>query len=293
MRSSKSGPDFIGVGPEKTGTSWLDTQLREHPNVWVPPVKELRYFVEKNTFPDETFWDRMNSKKSWHREQYVEYTKDRLKSICLNPIQNILFERKRLIWDFRYIMLRHNDNWYLSCFENDPNKISGEISPQYFFSSLSQIESIHKLLPNCKILITLRQPIDWVWSFAKMAIKNGHLQKRYGTLDVFIDSKINNCSFSKSLANWKSFYPDKQILVLFYDNLNKEPWEYYKKICFFLGITPDDNRKSKVKERVNVGGKEPLPNWLIEKVKNGWNDDIQVLSSMVSDLPASWINWRC
>ena len=30
---SMSGPDFIGVGPEKTGTSWIHRQLSAHPDV--------------------------------------------------------------------------------------------------------------------------------------------------------------------------------------------------------------------------------------------------------------------
>ena len=40
----EAGPDFIGVGPEKTGTTWIHSRLRRHPDVWVPPIKELRYF---------------------------------------------------------------------------------------------------------------------------------------------------------------------------------------------------------------------------------------------------------
>src|SRR5207253_633787 len=37
-------PDFLCIGAQKAGTSWLYRQLTEHPDFWMPPVKELHYF---------------------------------------------------------------------------------------------------------------------------------------------------------------------------------------------------------------------------------------------------------
>jgi len=37
-------PDFLCVGAQKGGTSWLYQQLESHPGFWMPPVKELHYF---------------------------------------------------------------------------------------------------------------------------------------------------------------------------------------------------------------------------------------------------------
>ena len=34
-------PDFLCVGAQKGGTSWLYRQLEAHPDFWMPPVKEL------------------------------------------------------------------------------------------------------------------------------------------------------------------------------------------------------------------------------------------------------------
>lgn len=37
--------DFIGVGPQKTGSSWLHETLKDHPNICLPIVtKELQFF---------------------------------------------------------------------------------------------------------------------------------------------------------------------------------------------------------------------------------------------------------
>jgi len=37
-------PDFLCVGAQKAGTSWLYHQLDFHPDFWMPPIKELHYF---------------------------------------------------------------------------------------------------------------------------------------------------------------------------------------------------------------------------------------------------------
>src|SRR5438046_9791001 len=41
-------PDFLCVGAQKAGTSWLYRQLEPHPDFWMPPVKELHYLNQLN-----------------------------------------------------------------------------------------------------------------------------------------------------------------------------------------------------------------------------------------------------
>src|SRR5205085_831376 len=42
--ASRLGPDFLCMGAQKAGTGWLYEQLRNHPDFWMPPMKELHYF---------------------------------------------------------------------------------------------------------------------------------------------------------------------------------------------------------------------------------------------------------
>ncbi|MBD3316175.1 MAG: glycosyltransferase, partial [Chitinivibrionales bacterium] len=37
-------PDFLGIGAQKAGTSWLDANLRKHPELFLPDMKELHFF---------------------------------------------------------------------------------------------------------------------------------------------------------------------------------------------------------------------------------------------------------
>src|ERR1039458_6861035 len=38
-------PDFLGIGPTKTGTTWLARHLSQHPHIFVPAEKETGYFT--------------------------------------------------------------------------------------------------------------------------------------------------------------------------------------------------------------------------------------------------------
>ncbi len=36
-------PDFLGIVAQKSGTTWLHDKLWRHPQVWLPPIKELHH----------------------------------------------------------------------------------------------------------------------------------------------------------------------------------------------------------------------------------------------------------
>lgn len=38
---------FYGIGAQKAGTTWLSAMLRQHPQVWIPDIKEVHYFTRE------------------------------------------------------------------------------------------------------------------------------------------------------------------------------------------------------------------------------------------------------
>src|SRR6185503_5238860 len=42
-RPHVEGPDFICIGMPRSATGWLYDQLAQHPDFWMPPIKELGY----------------------------------------------------------------------------------------------------------------------------------------------------------------------------------------------------------------------------------------------------------
>ena len=52
-------PDFIGIGAQKAGTTWLDRNLRSHPQIWMPRIKEIHYFdrrINDTIAPDDEWY---------------------------------------------------------------------------------------------------------------------------------------------------------------------------------------------------------------------------------------------
>jgi len=44
MSVDKTTPDFLFIGPDKTGSSWLNYVLSQHPACYVPPAKDIWFF---------------------------------------------------------------------------------------------------------------------------------------------------------------------------------------------------------------------------------------------------------
>ncbi len=53
-RRSKS-PGFLIIGAQKCGTTWLHRHLSRHPELWLPPGKELEFFSYERHLEDPGF----------------------------------------------------------------------------------------------------------------------------------------------------------------------------------------------------------------------------------------------
>jgi hypothetical protein len=45
-------PDFLGISAPKTGSTWLAANLRRHPEIFVPEIKEVKYFSSYHQYLD-------------------------------------------------------------------------------------------------------------------------------------------------------------------------------------------------------------------------------------------------
>src|SRR3989338_6830481 len=49
-------PNFIGIGVAKSGTTWLSEILRAHPQIFIPPEKELVFFSYEENYKNGINW---------------------------------------------------------------------------------------------------------------------------------------------------------------------------------------------------------------------------------------------
>ena len=82
---------FIGIGAHKAGTNWLYVNLQNHPDIWLPPRKEIHYFARRRIYPSPSYLDcsrnllrRFLLPKNSDREYQIELIKS-LYSLLKKP----------------------------------------------------------------------------------------------------------------------------------------------------------------------------------------------------------------
>lgn len=112
---------------------------------------------------------------------------------------------------------------------------------------------------------------------------------RFGTLEAFVESRFDGKSFSGSIANWKRHFGELAS-ISFYDDLCRDPWEYYVMMCERLGIEPDPARQGIVSRRINSGRERPIDPAHADLIRRILRPDLEKLEEMGIALPPGWLN---
>ena len=148
-------PDFLCIGAQKSGTTWLCRNIEKHPEIWIPPFKEIHYFD--------------NLRKKIELNIFVKtQIERRVRRLIKMPFFILHSLRKgdyqRMKWFLRWYFLMMNDSRYTSLFNPDKGQISGELTPGYSIIKSEEIAKVKGILPNVKIIYLLRNPVERVWS---------------------------------------------------------------------------------------------------------------------------------
>jgi hypothetical protein len=288
-------PDFICIGPTKTGTTWLYEMLRHHPQVWLPPLKELRFFNEGNVVPAHSLQNVLFS-RHWH---YAMMRQRLLKNIkSMTSRKRIAYKKYAEPWWFyRYCFGRRSFEWYSSLFLPDENRLAGDISPPYYEIPEPRIREVSNFNPKIKILIFIRNPVERVWSLALMALcrdKGRSLAEVTPAEFIkFFDYVFNTSrSYLDSIKLWSAYFPD--VFVGYYDALKENPSRFFQDICEFLGIKGDRVAPSLLCQHVNRGMNMALPFDFAEYLRSQYYDEIMSLAQEHgSRYPNIWFENRC
>jgi hypothetical protein len=231
-------PDFIGIGAQKAGTTWLSHNLQLHPDIWMPRNKELHYFddrIRDPRNPVSRLYSRITGKghvnRRWRRQ-----VKSRLRSHWNRlPGQDLL-------WDLKYYAGAPGDGWYVSLFEPGRGKVKGEITPAYSTLPIDEVAHVHEVVPEAKIIFMLRNPIERAWSQFVMRLDRSG-QKDFGLTrhrmllrNVDREGSRSRTDYLHALENWTTFYQEKRIFVGFLEDVHFYPEELLGSMYRFLGV---------------------------------------------------------
>ena len=206
-------PNLFIVGMPKSGTSALYYFLKQHPDVFMSPLKEPKYFAT------DMYGER---DRYQHREKFY-------------PIRT--------------------EKEYLKLFKKVKNeKIIGEASPQYSYSKVAA-KNIHKMNPNAKIIIMLREPADFLYSLHSQKRFDGSEQESDFKRALLLEKKrkkglplsktapapprilyYERAKYTGQIKRYLNVFNKKQIKIIIFEDFKKDNTKVYKQILRFLNV---------------------------------------------------------
>lgn len=235
-------PDFLIVGAAKSGTTSLHYYLKQHPQIFMPKVKELWFFAYRGEPP--------SCIPLWLKDE----------------------------WGLRFSDLSDYTRHFADAGEN---QIIGEISPIYLYryeKTISNIKEVYEgKYKHLKIIMILRNPIERAWSHFVMnkrdgneeldnfmeAIRDDVVRQRLKSLGI---PSYDYCGMGLYLPGVKAYLNEfLKVKVILYDDLCADSIKVVKEVFGFLGV--DDEFIPDTAKRYNISGepKSKILDYLIAK----------------------------
>jgi hypothetical protein len=201
-------PDFLVIGAPKAGTTALHAALARHPELYMSPIKEPKFFLTDGPPPTKGGpGDALTYREHvWRREDY-----------------EALFDPA------------------------PPGALCGESTPLYLYDRAA-MRRIRETLPDAKLIVILRDPVErahsnWthLWSAGLEPIGDfvracGEEQRRIASGWASFWHYTGLGRYGEQLEYLFTLFPREQVLVLRYRRMVDEPEQTLDRICGFLGV---------------------------------------------------------
>ena len=220
-------PNFLIIGAAKSGTSSLYDYLKQHPQVYMPVTKEPNFFVfEGLNLPP--FSGSADSQTLYKR-------------LYKHSITNI--------------------DGYQELFQGvSQEKAIGEASVRYLYFPQAA-ERIKKYIPNVKMIIMLRNPIDRLYSHYLMMKVRYRLEPLSLAQAIEQEEKriYNNWGWDwhyvrvgmyyNQVKHYLNLFKSEQIKVFLYDDFCTNPLGIFQEVCQYIGVddtfVPDMSKRNR------------------------------------------------
>jgi len=147
--------------------------------------------------------------------------------------------------------------WYQKFFVGcDPERPVGEIAPTYFDQPAAR-GRIATLIPDCKIVCSLRDPVERVYSQYKTWHRSGLVKESFD-YDKHHKRLGANGSYASNVKAWQEAFGTENVLVQFYKDLVADRQSYLDAVCRFIGVPLIEVRETGWAEE-RVAAAEELP----------------------------------
>lgn len=252
---------FLSVGAMKAGTTWLYEQLKNHPEIHFTPEKEIHYFANKVGIENQ-----LN-----HRNRILK-----LKGVMQkNANGNAKFISQNLDEISWYADYAHDtdisNEWYDNLFKQNPGKkFCADFSNLYCQMGPEGWDNVRKVAKNVKVIYTLRDPLDRLWSHYKFHMKwvnreDEALDAGFEHFKELLDKHFFwiNAEYAKNYELLKQSLNNDELMVLYFEDFRERPVEMLQEVQRFLGIEEIAPNTKDLNKKVNKTKSFDLPQeWL-------------------------------
>jgi Sulfotransferase family len=253
------GPDFVGVGVQKSGTTWLADVLAQHPGVLLR-TKEISFFVRHY----HRGWD-------WYESHFADKGGRRAGELSVNhwysPREHMTRREFYPAWNPRRRLL----------FWRRYPSARDELAAHY---------------PGLRVFAAFRDPTERAWSHYRMwrerRERNG---KRVVPFErMFADDGRwirTQGRYAHWLAHWRERFPDFGVFL--YDDIRDDPKTLARQVYRFVGADPAF--EPVLGRRVNEGrAQEQMPDTIRRELRAFYREEILRFQAQIGRDLSRWLD---
>jgi len=260
----------------------------------MPPLKELHYFDQRLNEPSfgapvARLLGREYSEHTgrWYASFWRQELQKRVRA------QRKKFDPQSAMWDLRFFARSPSAKWYASLFQQAKGRVAGEITPEYSILDEEVVAHIHDLMPNAKIILLMRNPIERDYSGVVRHLRDARKMGK-AEMDEFLATRFDGggpsrrADYLQILQKWQRFYPDDQIFVGFIEDIHFHPVRLLRHIYKFLGVDPSHAQKA-LKRKVNARAPQEMPASAASHLARRYHENLQPLSERFGGYASFWL----
>ncbi|WP_157958266.1 sulfotransferase [Salinicola sp. CR57] len=250
----KVKPNFICIGSQKAGTSWLYEGLKQHPQVWLPDIKEIHYF-------DYHFGEGTGT-KVWGAG-HVRNALERIRKNARTERQKEYVEKITCLEPF-------TRSWYEAIFDHEDAgaaRVVCEVTPEYCAMHRDGVQWLRDYLPDLKVAWIIRDPYERAASQVKMVINRAwktapQTESEWRKAFSAVRYK-NRANYKKNVPIWDEIFGG-DIIYIPYGDIREKPRDVMNRLESFLGLSENDYHD--LNKSVHKTKSLELPVWVKEEL---------------------------
>lgn len=194
--------------------------------------------------------------------------------------------------------LDYSVEWYFNHFARAAKRgpsdaLIGEKSANYCSIPLHRIRLVHRFLPDAKLILMTRDPVQRAWSQAKRFFSKRRFNPdERGVLAVppevlfdYFERTRSLGQFSTMIASWCEVYPRRQLLVLAQESSIADPQTTYDLALDHIGAARDYDSAaiSLLQAETNLGPKIAMPDNVAEHLEAMFASERERLHALLKD----------